>query len=142
MGGQLEQPPYMGGKPGQPLYMGGPSNFFISPQLGFGPTSVSMPYGHHQYPLANRQLPFLGTLDLLDLSRLKNDPIQHAPFWPTILAKLLSDILKFNKTLGEDPNNHVMTFHLWCSSNSLMYKSIHLRIFQRTLIGSTTKCYI
>jgi hypothetical protein len=43
---------------------------------------------------------------------------------------------------GEDPNNHVMTFHLWCSSNSLMDDSIHLRLFQRSLTGSTTKWYI
>jgi hypothetical protein len=43
---------------------------------------------------------------------------------------------------GEDPNNHVMTFHLWCSSNSLMDDSIRLRLFQRTLTGSAAKWYI
>lgn len=28
----------------------------------------------------NRQLPFISTLDLLDLSHLTNDPINHLPF--------------------------------------------------------------
>jgi hypothetical protein len=36
----------------------------------------------------------------------------------------------------------VTTFHLWCSSNSLKYDSVQLRLFQRTLIGSATKWYI
>jgi hypothetical protein len=84
----------------------------------------------------------LATLDPLDLSHLTNDPILHAPFWPTIFAKLSSDIQKFNRKTGEDPNNHVMIFHLWCSSNSLMEYSIHLRVFQRTLIGVAMEWYI
>jgi hypothetical protein len=50
MGGQLGKPPYMGGQPRQPPYMVGPSSFVISPQPGFGPIGVSMPYGYHQYP--------------------------------------------------------------------------------------------
>jgi hypothetical protein len=90
----------------------------------------------------NRQLPFLATLDLPDLSRILNDPIRHSPQWPVIPAKLPSDIPKFDGKVGEDPNNHVMTFHLWCSSNSLMDDSIRLRIFQRTLTGSAAKWYI
>jgi hypothetical protein len=90
----------------------------------------------------NRQLPFLATLDLPDLSRILNDPILHSPYWPVIPAKLPSDIPKFDGRSGEDPNNHVMTFHLWCSSNSLMDDSIRLRLFQRTLMGSATKWYI
>jgi hypothetical protein len=59
-----------------------------------------------------------------------NDPIFHSPVWPTIPAKLPSDIPKFDEKFGEDPNNHVMTFHLWCSSNSLMDDSIRLSLFQ------------
>ena len=97
----------------------------------------------HQYHLQiNRQLPFLATLDLPELSRLTNDPIFHSPVWSVILAKLPSDILKFDGNPGEDPNNHVMTFHLWCSSKSIMDDSIHLHLFQRTLTGSATKWYI
>jgi hypothetical protein len=122
--------------------VGGPSSFSISPQPGFVPTSVSIPYGYHQYLQSNQKLPFLATLDLPDMSRLTNDPIQHAPFWPPIPTKLPSEIPKFNQKPGEDPNNHVMNFHLWCSSNSLMDDSIHLRIFQRTLTCATTKWYI
>jgi hypothetical protein len=87
-------------------------------------------------------LPFLATLDLPDLSRILNDPIRHSPQWPAILAKLPSDIPKFDGKAGEDPNNHVMTFHLWCSSNSLMDDSIRLRLFQRTLTEAVAKWYI
>jgi hypothetical protein len=76
------------------------------------------------------------------MSRLTNDPILHASFWPAIPAKLSFDILKFDEKPGEDPKNHVMTFHLWCSSNSLMDDSIHLRLFQRPIIGATMKWYI
>jgi hypothetical protein len=40
------------------------------------------------------------------------------------------------------PRDHVTTFHLWYSSNSLKSDSIQLRLFQRTLIGSVVKWYI
>jgi hypothetical protein len=76
------------------------------------------------------------------LSRILNDPIHHSPQWPAIPTKLPSDIPKFNDKVGEDPNNHVMTFHLWCSSNSLMDESIRLQLFQGTLTGSGVKWYI
>jgi hypothetical protein len=110
----------------------------------YGPTSLPMglPPQSHQYPHVHRKLPFLATLDLLDLSRILNDPIHHSPHWPAIPAKLPSNIPKFYGKSGEDPNNHVMNFHLWCSSNSLMDDSIHLRLFRRTLTSSTTKWYI
>jgi hypothetical protein len=96
----------------------------------------------HQYLQVNRQLPFLATLDLPYLSWILNDPIRHSPQWPAIPAKLPSDIPKFDGKVGEDPNNHIMTFHLWCSSNSLMDDSIRLRLFQRTLTGFAAKWYI
>jgi hypothetical protein len=76
------------------------------------------------------------------LSQLTNNPISHSPVWPAIPAKLPSDILKFDGNPGEDSNNHVMNFHLWCSSNSLMDDSIHFHLFQQTLIGSVEKWYI
>ena len=53
-----------------------------------------------------------------------------------------SNIPKFNGKQGEYPKNHVMTFHLWCSSNSLMDDSILLRLFQRTLTDMAAKWYI
>jgi hypothetical protein len=88
------------------------------------------------------KLPFLATLHLPDLTWLLNDPICHNPCWPPMPTKLPSDIPKFEAKPKKDPGDHVTTFHLWCSSNSLKYDSIQLRLFQRILIGSTTKWYI
>ena len=98
--------------------------------------------GVYQYPQPNQWLPFLETLDLTDLLCLINEPIQHSHFWPHIPIKIPSDIPMFDKKPGEDPNNHVMSFHLWCSSNSLMDDSIRLRLFQRTSTGTAPKRYI
>lgn len=77
----------------------------------------------------NRQFPFIATLELPDLNQLTNDPIHYAPWWLMIPHKIHSDISKFNGKPGEDPSNHVMTFHLWCSSNSLNDDSVRLRLF-------------
>ena len=65
------------------------------------------------------RLPFLATLNLLDLSRLMNDPEVHDLAWPAVPTKLPSDIPKFKGKLEEDLSEHVTTFHIWCSSNSL-----------------------
>jgi hypothetical protein len=97
----------------QQLYVGGTIGYNYPPNPVYGPTSVPMPHQHH--PQVNRQLSFLVTLDLPNLSQLTNDPILHYPFWPVIPAKLPFDIPKFDGKPGEDLNNHVMTFHLWCS---------------------------
>ena len=113
-------------------------------KTAYGPTSIPtrLPPQSHQYPHVNRQLPFLATLDLPNMFRILNDPISHSHQWPVIPAKLPSDIPKFNGKSREDPNNHVMNFHLWCSSNSLMNESIQLQLFQWTLTGSGAKWYI
>ena len=87
-------------------------------------------------------LPFLAMLNLPNLSRLTNDPVAHDPVWSTVPTKLPSDIPKFEGKPGEDPSEHVTTFHLWCSSNSLHHDSIRLRLFQRTLTGPAVKWYI
>jgi hypothetical protein len=139
--------PFQGSLPNQPTLVGyltqnpPPPNFTgLANYLhtSYGPTSIPtrLPPQKYHFPQVNRQLTFLATLDLPDLSRILNDPILHSPYWPVIPAKLPSDIPKFDGRSGEDPNNHVMTFHLWCSSNSLMDDSIRLRLFQRTLMGS------
>jgi hypothetical protein len=94
--------------------------------------------GYQQQP----KLPFLATLHLPDLTRLLNDPICQDPRWPPMPTKLPSDIPKFEAKPNEDPGDHVTTFHLWCSSNSLKDDSVQLRLFQRTLIGSAAKWYI
>ena len=101
-----------------------------------------MLYQCYQDPQPNQQLPFLATLDLPDLSRLINNPIHHDPSWSVILVKLPSDIPKFDGKPGEDPKNHVMTYHLWCSSISLMDSSIRLILFHRTLTRISSKWYI
>ena len=81
-------------------------------------------------------------LNLPDLSRLMNDAVSHDSAWIAIPNKIPSDIPKFEGKVGEDLSEHVTTFHLWCSSNSLHEDSTRLRLFQRTLTGPTTKWYI
>jgi hypothetical protein len=88
------------------------------------------------------RLPFLATLNLPDFSKLMNDPVCHDPTWPPIPTKLPLDILKFEGKNGEDLGDHVTTFNLWCSSNSLNDYSIRLRLFKLTLIGVFIKWYI
>ena len=84
------------------------------------PVSQAIP-SHPSYaqPNLNRQFPFVATLELPDLNRLTNDPINYAPWWPVIPHKLPSNIPKFNGNHIKYPLTHVMTYHLWCSSNSL-----------------------
>jgi hypothetical protein len=86
-------------------------------------------------------MPYLVSVNILDLNKITNDPILHEPTWPNMPTKLPSDIPKFEGKLGEDPSNHVMTFHLWCYSN-IMDDSIFLILFQRTLIVPSTKWYV
>jgi hypothetical protein len=57
-------------------------------------------------------------------------------------TKLPSDIPKFEGKRGEDLANHVMTFHLWLSSNNIIDDSILLQLFQRTLTGLSAKWYV
>jgi len=81
-------------------------------------------------------------LDLPNLSRLTIDPINYLAYWPPMPNKLPNDIPKFEGKLREDPSNHVITYHLWCASNSIIDDSIRLRLFQCTLIGLAAKWYI
>jgi hypothetical protein len=78
--------------------------------------------GYQQQP----KLPFLAMLHLPDLTRLLNDPIFHDPRWPPMPMKLPSYIPKFEANPNEDLGNHVTTFHLPCSSNSLKDDSVQL----------------
>jgi hypothetical protein len=57
-------------------------------------------------------------------------------------TKFPFDIPKFEGNPGEDPSDHVTTFHLWFSSNSLKDDFIKLCLFQCTLIGGEKKWYI
>jgi len=110
--------------------------------VGQTPNTGSHNYASNQASLAQAKLPFLATLNLPDLSLLTNDPVYHVPGWPPVPTKLPSDIPKFEGKTGEDLVDHITTFHLWCSSNSLTDDSIRLRIFQRTLTGVAAKWYI
>jgi hypothetical protein len=88
------------------------------------------------------QMPYLASLNILDPTKITNDPILHDPTWPAMPTKLLSEIPKFEGKVGYDHTNHIMTFHLWCSSNSIMDDSVRLRLFQRTLTGPSAKLYV
>ena len=81
-------------------------------------------------------------LNLSDLARLMNDPISHQPHWPPMPTKLPSYIPKFEGKAGEDPHNHIMSFHLRCSSNNILDDSVRLRLLQHTLMGVAMKWYI
>jgi hypothetical protein len=84
----------------------------------------------------------LATLHLLEFLRLLNDLIYHDLHWSPMSTKFPSDIPKFEGNPGKDPGDHVTTFHLWCSSNSLKDDFVELFLFQCTLIGHATKWYI
>jgi hypothetical protein len=96
------------------------------------------------FPVNSSQpkLPFMATLHMLDLLRLMNDPIFHDSHWPPMLTKFPSYIPNFEGKPGENPSDHVTTFHLWCSSNSLKDDYVQLFLFQCTLIRGVTKWYI
>ncbi len=95
------------------------------------PTAQAIPsYPGYALRSLNQQLPFMATLELPDLNRITNNPIAYAPWWPATPHKLPPGIPKFNGNVGEDPSNHVMTFHLWCSSNTLNDDSIKLHLFE------------
>jgi hypothetical protein len=113
----------------------GGNHYLVTPQQPSSSMNVEGPQGSSettktsypsQYSFAHTLFPFLEMVDLPDQSRLTNDPISHNPLWPTILGKLLSYISKFDGNLGEDPSTHIITYHLWCSSNSLMDDNVRL----------------
>jgi hypothetical protein len=87
-------------------------------------------------------MPYLASLNIPDLSKLMNGPILHDLTWTNMPTKLPSEIPKFEGKSGADPANHVMTFHLWYSSNNIMDDSIRLRLFQCTLTGPSAKWYV
>jgi hypothetical protein len=72
-------------------------------------------------PTPPPHMPYLASLNIPNLTKLTNDPMLCNPAWPT---KLPSDIPKFEGKAGDDPTNHIMTFHLWCSLNNIMDDSM------------------
>jgi hypothetical protein len=82
-----------------------------NPSQGVGPLPTHTMAGTD--PSLNPPFPYLASLNIYDLTKLTNDPILCDATWPNMPTKLPSDIPKFEGKLGEDPTNHVMTFHLW-----------------------------
>ena len=66
----------------------------------------------------------MASINLLDLTWVTNEPIRHNPLWPPMPTKLPLEIPEFEGKAGEDPQNHIMSFHLWCSSNNIVDDSI------------------
>jgi hypothetical protein len=110
--------PYVGH--GHGFYQNPSQHLNFSWQPGASQTLGPFFPGYHQQP----KLPFLETFHFLDLRRFLNDPICHDLHWPPMLMKFPLDIPKFKANPNEDPGDHVTTFHLWCSSNSLKYDSV------------------
>lgn len=132
----------------QPQYQ---PNYLVSNPYDLNPsgqnptwTGWNVHTGPYQIPPMNfnTQLPFLAMLELLDVSKLTNDPILHNPYWPPVPTKIPSDCPKIEGKPGEDPQTHVMTYHLWCSSNSWVDDSLRLHLFQQTLTRAAAKWYI
>ena len=121
----------------QPVAGGNPT--FTYGNLGASPSNPQT--GTFSAPVRPKP-PFLETLNLLDFSKLMNDPVRHDPSWPPIPTKLPSDIPKFEGKAGEHHGAHATTFHLWCSSNSVNEDSVRLRLFERTLTSAAAKWYI
>jgi len=84
-------------------------------------------------------LHFLETIDIPDMYKFTNDPINHKLHWPPISHKIPIDIPKFKGKQGDDLATNVTTYHLWCVSNSMVDDSIHLILFPRTLTCNATK---
>jgi hypothetical protein len=158
---QLESNPTGGNvfNPHQKIPTGMMPNQPLMNQLGGGSYNLRQGHGSYQNPgwvavpqaqsfqgawgqMPQTHLPFLAKLNLPDFSKLMNDPMCHDPTCSPIPTNLPSDIPKFEGKNGEDLGDHITTFHLWCSSNSLNDDSIQLILFQCTLIGVIEKWYI
>lgn len=61
----------------------------------------------------NAQFYFIAELELPYVSRLTNDLFLHNPYWIPVPTKIPSDCPKFERKYGEDPQAHVMTYHIW-----------------------------
>ena len=91
----------------QPVAGGNPT--FTYGHSGAGPSNPQT--GTFSAPVRPK-LSFLATVNLLDLSKLMNDPVRHDPSWPPVPTKLPLDIPKFEGKVGEYLGAHATTFHL------------------------------
>ena len=79
--------------------------------------------------MANLNFPYMANLNFPDLSQLIKDPIAHDPSWLVIPTKLPSHIPKFEGKVEKNPSNHILSFPLYFSSNSIIEYSVHLCLF-------------
>lgn len=75
-------------------------------------------------------IPFMGCLRLPNLSQLINDPLLYDCSSHAMPTKIPFDTPKFEHNPGEQPTNHVCSFYMWCSFNSITEVSIHLDLLQ------------
>jgi len=142
-GGYTQFSGQTGQNPQQGMYQQANQLYSRMPHGGSGLYRNQYPYSQNtQNPFAPTKLPFLATFELPNLSKMMNDPIRHHFAWPPVSVKIRTYILKFDGKTGEDPANHITTYHLWCVSNSFLDESIKLRLFPRTLIGNVAKWFI
>jgi hypothetical protein len=125
---------------GVQTYSQGRSTNPPNPSQGTSPLPTHTMVGTNPSP--NPPFPYLASLNIVDLTKLTNDTILHDATWSNMPTKFSSNIPKFEGKPMEDPANHFMTFHLWCSSNNIMDDSILLRLFKRTLTSSSSKWYV
>ena len=98
-----------------------PGNSFTNRSIGYTPKSWNS--------LSQTKLSFLETFNLRDITKMTKNLVMHNLCCPLVPTKLLYDISKFEGKTRDDPTTHILTFRLWCSSNSLMGDGIRLRIF-------------
>jgi hypothetical protein len=138
--GMMPKQPFMNHPGGGPYNPKQGHGAYQNPRWVVVPQAQSFPGAWVQ--MSQPRLHFLAMLNLLDLPKLMTNLVSHDPTWPPIPTKLPSDILNFEGKNGEDLGDHITTFHLWSSSNSLNDDYIRLRLFQHTLIGVAVKWYI
>jgi hypothetical protein len=118
MGGYAQFPNQMGQNPQQGMYPYVKNTYNRMPYGGSSLNANQYPFNQPtQNPFTPTKLPFLATLELPNLSKFTNDPIRLYFAWPPVPVKIPIDIMKFDGKIGEDPANHITTYHLWCVSN-------------------------
>ena len=145
----------MGGYQQYPI----PNMMTLNPHHGMYPYVINpytgMPYGRFgrnvnpnpftqstQNPFSPTKLLFLATLEFPNLAKSTNDPIQHHFAWPSIPTKIPTEIPKFDGKTGDDPTNHMTTYHLCCVSNSFLDDSLKMQLFPHTLTRNAAKWFI
>ena len=143
MGGYAQYPNHMSTNPHQGMYPYVNNTYPRMPYDGSRMNVNQHPFNQlTQSQFAPTKLPFMATLEFPKLSKLTNNPIQHYFTWPSVPVKIPTDIQKFDGRTGEDPANHITTYHLWCVSNYFLDDSVKLCLFPKTLTRNIAKWFI